>query len=152
MRLNVRAIFLGDKHMQPHTRILTIMTTLCVLLSACGGSVPNSDGKTVVVTPAIKGNPTSLNVGDTLELQLPTIPTEGFEWQTQDLDTTILAQEGVAVYTADTSPNSAGGLVTFKFTAVGAGETVLKFLYVNSSSNGVPSLSSDSFSMVVVVK
>ena len=138
--------------MLKYTRFLMIMTTLCVLLSACGGNVPNSDGKTVVVTPAIKGNSASLNVGDVLEIQMPTIPTEGFEWQTQDLDTTILTQEGEVVYTADTNPNSPGGLVTFRFTASGVGETVLKFLYVNSASNGVPSLSSDSFSMVVVVK
>jgi predicted secreted protein len=95
--------------MHTYTRFLTIMTTLCVLLSACGGNIPNSDGKTVVVTPAIKGNSASLNVGDVLEIQMPTIPTEGFEWQTQDLDTTILTQEGEAVYTADTSPNVAGG-------------------------------------------
>ena len=152
MRLNVRAIFLGDKHMHTYTRILTIMTALGILLSACGGNVPNSDGKTVVVTPAIKGNSASLNVGDILEIQMPTIPTEGFEWQTQDLDTTILTQEGEAVYTADTSPNSAGGTVILRFNAVGAGETVIKLLYVNSSSNGVPSLSSNSFSVVVVVK
>jgi len=138
--------------MRKYTRFVTIMTTLCVLLSACGGSVPNSDGKTVVVTPAIKGNSASLNVGDILEIQMPTIPTEGFEWQTQDLDTTILTQEGEAVYTADTSPNSAGGTVILRFNAVGAGETVIKLLYVNSSSNGVPSLSSNSFSVVVVVK
>ena len=142
----------GDKHMHTYTRILTIMTTLCVLLSACGGNVPNSDGKTVVVTPAIKGNSASLNVGDVLEIQMPTIPTEGFEWQTQDLDTTILTQEGEAVYTADTSPNSAGGTVTLRFNAVGAGETVLKLLYINSASNGIPSLSSNSFSVVVEVK
>ena len=138
--------------MHTYTRILTIMTALGILLSACGGNVPNSDGKTVVVTPAIKGSLTSLNVGDTLEIQLPTIPTEGFEWQTQDLDTTILAQEGEAVYTADTSPNSAGGVVTLTFSAVGPGKTTLTLLYANSPSDGSPAMSSNSFGMTVEVK
>jgi predicted secreted protein len=138
--------------MDKFTRIVTIMTTLTVLLSACGGSISDSEGKTVVVTPAIKGNSASLNVGDILEIQIPTIPTEAFEWQAQDLDTTILTQEGEAVYTADTSPNSAGGMVTLRFNAVGAGETTLTLLYVNSPSNGLPSLSSNSFGMAVKVK
>jgi predicted secreted protein len=138
--------------MHTYTRILTTLTVLGVLLSACGGNASNSERKTVVVTPAIKGNSASLSVGDILEIQMPTIPTEGFEWQTQDLDTTILTQEGEAVYTADTSPNSAGGMVTLRFNAVGAGETVIKLFYVNSPSTGIPSLYSNSFSMKVVVK
>jgi predicted secreted protein len=66
----------------------------------------------------------------------------------QDLDTNILIQEGSAVYTEDSSPNSAGGIVTLIFNAVGAGQTNLNLLYVNPTS----SLSSDSFGMLVEVK
>jgi predicted secreted protein len=106
----------------------------------------------VVVTPAIKGNSASLSVGDTLEILLPTIPTQGYEWVTQDLDTAILVQQGSAVYTKDTDPNSAGGIVTLMYNAVGAGTTTLTLLYVSSSSNGAPSFSANSFGMTVEVK
>ena len=152
MRLIDGKCSLGDKHMYKFTRFLTIMTAVCLFLTACAGSGPSSEGKTVVVTPAIKGNSASLSVGDTLQIQLPTIPTEGYEWVAQDLDTAILVQQGSAVYTKDTDPNSAGGIVTLMFNAVGAGTTNLTLLYVNSSSNEAPSLSKNSFGMTVEVK
>ena len=134
------------------TQFLSLMTVVCLLLTACGGIVASTGGKTLVITPAIKGNSASLNVGDTLEIQIPTIPTEGFVWEAQDLDTTILFQEGSAVYTEDSSPDSAGGIVTLKFKAVGIGKTTLNLLYVNSPSNEAPSFSKNSFGMTVDVK
>ncbi len=73
---------------------LIMLTAVNLLLSACAGSVPTTEAKTVVITPAIKGNSASMNVGDTLEIQIPTIPTEGFEWVAQDLDKNVLVQEG----------------------------------------------------------
>jgi inhibitor of cysteine peptidase len=135
-----------------YTQQLTSIAVVCFLLTACVVSTPSTSGKTVVVTPAIMGNSATLNVGDKLEVQIPTIPTEGFTWEAQDLDTTILTQEGSAAYTADTSPNSAGGVVTLTFNAVGPGKTTLTLLYVNSPSDGSPAMSSNSFSMTVEVK
>jgi predicted secreted protein len=133
-------------------QFLTLITAVCLLLTACGGSIPSTGGKTVIITPAIKGNSASLNVGDTLEIHIPTIPTVGYEWVVQDLDMTILTQEGSAVYTKDSSPDSAGGIVTLLFNAVGVGNTTLNLLYVNSSSDEALSLSKNSFSMTVEVK
>jgi predicted secreted protein len=134
---------------------ITIFTALIIilvtLLSACAGS-STSEGKTVVVTPAIKENSASLGVGDTLEIQIPTIPKEGFDWVVQDFDTAILQQVGEAVYTADTSPNSAGGVTTLKFNAIAPGNTVVSLLYSNTNSGISPSLSANSFSVVVEVK
>ena len=60
--------------MNKFSQVLTITTALLVLLTACAGGAPGTDGKTVVVTPAIKGNSAILNAGDKLEVQLPTIP------------------------------------------------------------------------------
>jgi predicted secreted protein len=134
--------------MSKFTPSFILLITVFLLLTACVSSDSSIGGKTVVITPAIKGNSANLNVGDTLEIQIPTIPTEGFEWVAQDLDTNILVQEGSAAYTEDASPNSAGGIVTLIFKAVGAGQTNLNLLYVNPST----SLSSDSFGMVVEVK
>jgi len=149
--------FLGAKNMYKFIQSLSLMTAaVCLLLTACGGIAPGNEenplGKTLVITPAIKGNSASLNVGDTLEIQIPTIPTAGFEWEVQNLDTDILLQEGSAVYTEDTAPNSAGGIVTLRFKAVGIGETHLSLLYVNSPSDETPALSMRSFGMPVEVK
>lgn len=133
-------------------QILSLMSVVCLLLAACAESRTSSEGKIVVVTPAISGNIESLNIGDKLEIRIPTIPSEGFDWQIQDLDTKILVQDGEAIYTRDADPNSAGGVVTLIFKAVGAGKTNLNLLYTNASSAGAPALSKNSFGMVVVVK
>jgi predicted secreted protein len=145
-------IYFGGENMSKLAQILSMMAAVCLSLAACAVSGSRDEGKTVVVTPAINGNMESLNVGDKLEIKLPTIPTEGFDWQTQDLDTKILVQEGEAIYIKDTDPNSAGGIVTLSFKAVGAGKTNLNLFYVNASSAGAPALSMNSFGMVVEVK
>ncbi len=133
-------------------RILILVTAVCTFLAACVSTGPGSDIKTVIVTPAINANTAELNVGDTLELQIPTIPSAGYEWQARNLDTGILHQDGNPVYTPGTGQNSAGGIVTLKFTAVGAGNTTLHLIFASSASVGTTSLSSSSFSVTVIVK
>jgi predicted secreted protein len=138
--------------MDKFTRFLTSMMAISLLLSACANTGVTPDPKTVVVTPAIKGNSAMLSLGDTLELQIPTIPKAGFEWQVQNLDTAILEQEGTGMYAKDPDPNSAGGVVTFQFTAIGTGKTTVNLLFVSPSIGEVPALSSNSFSVTVEVK
>ena len=108
--------------------------------------------KTLVITRDMNGKSFSLKVGDTFEIQLATIPMDGFEWTPKDLDTTILIQEGQAVYKADTSPNSAGGIVTLRFKVVGAGKTHLTLLYQHPAENGLPALYNNSFGVNLEVK
>ena len=142
--------------MKKITQLTTLLIAVCVLLTACGGIASGAGedqtGKTIVITPAVKGNSASLNVGDILEIQIPTIPSEGFDWEAQNLDLTILVQQGSAVYTKDSDPNSAGGITTLRFKAVGLGETHLSLLYVNAPSGETPSMSKNSFGMPVEVK
>jgi predicted secreted protein len=142
----------GGKHMRTFTQNLAILALACLLLTSCAENSLGIEGKTVVITPAIKGNSAVLNVGDTLEIRIPTIPTSGFEWVAQDLNTDILVQQGSAVYNEDSSPNSAGGTVTLVFKAVGSGQLNLNLLYVNSPSNEGLALSKNSFGMLVEVK
>ncbi len=108
-------------------------------------------GRTVVVTPAVKGNSARLNVGDQLVIEIPTIPTEGWTWVPDGLDSRILEQSGDTVYIAGTDPNDAGGIYRLQFTAVGSGSTNLTLLYVNANQGDGPSLSSNSFGMEVIV-
>lgn len=114
-------------------------------------TVADGVGKTVVVTPSPRGNSATLDVGDMLVLEIPTIPEEGFEWTVADLDNSILVQVGEPEYSADTDPNSAGGVVSFKFTAVGPGETSLSLLYAQITE-GEQAFGKDSFGMAVIVK
>lgn len=156
--------------MDKFTKLLVVMTAACFLLIACGAEenlVHPTPKKTeenlvhptpkkieeepLVVTPGIKENLVNLKVGGTFEIQIPTIPTAGFEWEPEDLDTTILLQEGGANYVADTSSNSAGGIVTLKFKAIGPGKTTLNLIYTQPSGNGTPSFSKNSLAVTVNV-
>jgi inhibitor of cysteine peptidase len=136
------------------TRIycLSILLLSTLLFSACSNTSELGENTTVVVTPAIKGNSASLKVGDILEIQIPTIPTEGYAWQVQDLDTKILTQQGDPEYVKDTSENSAGGTTILRFKAVGAGKTNIGLIYTNAASAGDLALTMKTFGMSVEVK
>jgi len=112
----------------------------------------NEEGATVIITPAIKENLAVLFVGDTLVVQIPTIPTEGFEWVVQDLDTTILVQEGASLYKQDIGTDSAGGITVMNFKAVGTGETNLNLAYVKPTTDQSPSLAKNTFGVKITVR
>jgi predicted secreted protein len=112
----------------------------------------NPEGNTVVITQNMHGETVSVKVGDTIEIQIPTIPTNGFEWQAKNLDPTILAQVGEPVFSADPGPNAAGGIVALKYKAVGPGTTTLNLLYLHPAENGMPSLYKNSFGVTIEVR
>jgi predicted secreted protein len=112
----------------------------------------NTPEKALVITRDLNGKSFNLLVGDTFEIQLATIPMPGFEWTPQDLDPAILLQQGSPVYKAGTAPNSAGGIVTLTFKAVGAGKTNLTLLYLHPGENGLPALYNNSFGVNIAVK
>lgn len=129
---------------------LTALLLLSIPLAACNGAEPTPEAKLVVVEPAIKPVSASLQVGDTLEVRLPTIPQEGFSWKVQDLDTKILKQDGDAVYVEDDGVNAVGGTSTLRFKAVGAGSSMLTLIFAGSV-NGGPEMSAQSFGLSVEV-
>ncbi len=112
----------------------------------------NTPENALVITRDMNGKSFNLHIGDTFEIQLATIPMPGFEWTPQDLDTAVLLQQGRPIYTADTTPNSAGGIVTLRFKAVGAGKTHLTLLYLHAAENGLPALYNNSFGVTIEVK
>ena len=133
----------------PEERLVNTPTINGATISPTTGITPE---KVLVITRNMNGKTFSLKVGDTFEIQLTIIPMVGFEWTPQDLDTTILLEEGKPVYKADSSPNSAGGIVTLKFKTVGAGNTYLTLLYLHPAENGIPSLYNNSFGVNIEVK
>jgi predicted secreted protein len=142
-------------------KLLIFITSLILVLSlfACTilpGDIPlegspDPEGNVVIVTPAIGTNSANLKVGDILELQIATIPTEGFEWVVDNLDTNMLVQEASAEYAKDTGADSAGGIVTVRFKAVGVGKTTLDLIYVSEATEESPSFTTNTFSMTVTI-
>ncbi len=129
---------------------LTAILLVAMVLAACGGAEPTPEGKLVVVEPAIKPTAVSMQVGDTLEVRLPTIPQQGFSWRVQDLDSKILKQDGEAVYVEDDGVNAAGGTTTLRFKALKAGKSTLTLIFAGSV-DGSPEMSAQSFGVSVEV-
>lgn len=131
--------------------LLLLFTVSCNPIGLFPTEEPPNEGQTLIITPAPGVNETSIVVGDTLVIQIPTFPTEGYQWQVRDLDSSILVQEVGATYAADASPDSAGGIVTLKFKAVGPGKTTLSLEYTNAGSATGPAFSKNTFGMTITV-
>lgn len=110
------------------------------------------DGASVIITPGVEMSQASLALGEILVVQIPTIPQQDFEWVVEDLDTSILVQEGKPLFQAEVGPDSAGGITYLQFRAVGVGETTLNFAYVNTSDEGSTELTQQTYGVRVTVR
>jgi inhibitor of cysteine peptidase len=101
-------------------RQVFLIVMLAALLVACG-----ADGDSVL-TEADDGSTVSLEVGETIEIELPSNPTTGFSWS-------VLPASLVSVsppeFQADSTLIGAGGLESFTVTALEEGSVHLRFEY-----------------------
>jgi inhibitor of cysteine peptidase len=116
------------------------------ITTACG---PNQ----VKVDDDQSGNNVQLKVGETLLVTLDSNPTTGYSWELSQSDESVLEQKGEAEYKQ--APGSqgligAGGKETFRFEAVGAGQTTLELIYHRPWEQGVPPVKT--YSLEVTVK
>lgn len=109
-------------------RTVVVMSFFLVLAlsSGCG-----TNGTSL--TEADNGKQITLQTGDTLTITLESNLTTGYSWQVMEVDEAVLVQEGEPEYKQ--SPGSeglvgAGGTETFRFKAVGSGETSLGLGYM----------------------
>ncbi len=142
---------------------LTASIVLIFILSACtqvigvpsgdetpeiSNPTPVRDENFVVITPVYDGpNQVSLALDETLVVQIPTIPKEGYEWMLLDYDSSVLVPEGEGTYIEDADPDSAGGVAEFRFTMVGSGENILYFVFRNEAEG----VSSNTYGLIVTV-
>lgn len=95
-----------------------------------------------------------LQSGQILVITLPSNPSTGFQWQVVEADEDILQQRGEAEFVVsdprDPPPPGTGGAETFRFEAVGAGQTALELVYHRAWEEGVDPL--ETFSVQVVVR
>jgi inhibitor of cysteine peptidase len=143
----MRLISCEEDEMTPK-RICIIGSLLLILvsLSACG---PNQ----IKVDENQSGNNVQLKVGETLLVTLDSNPTTGYSWELSQSDESVLEQKGEAEYKQ--APGSqgligAGGKETFRFEAVGAGQTTLELIYHRPWEQGVPPVKT--YSLEVTVK
>ena len=127
--------------------ILFVAGLLVVLLSACGG------GDQVVVGEADQGSTVELEVGQVLVVELVSNLTTGYSWQVLEVDAAVLAQQGEPEYVEDSQSEGlvgAGGIETFRFEALQAGQTSLSLGYLRPWEENVDPI--ETFSITVTVR
>jgi inhibitor of cysteine peptidase len=79
------------------------------------------------------GDRIELDLGQVLVITLDSNPSTGFRWEVVEIDGAVLRQVGEAQFESsdrqDPPPPGTGGWETFRFEAVGAGETGLELVY-----------------------
>ncbi|MBM3696221.1 MAG: protease inhibitor I42 family protein [Actinobacteria bacterium] len=73
-----------------------------------------------------------VKVGERVTLELEGNPTTGYSWQITEIDPAVLAPSGEPDYQSSSDADGAGGVYTFRFDAVGAGETEVVLQYFPS--------------------
>ncbi len=103
---------------------LLVLTLLLGFLTGC-----SSKGSTF--TEANNGQPTTIQVGGKVVVELEANPSTGYTWEASNLDTTILKQSGETEYkpASSTPMPGQGGTQVLRFEAVGPGTTTLILIY-----------------------
>ncbi|MFH2038503.1 MAG: protease inhibitor I42 family protein [Chloroflexota bacterium] len=157
--------------MNKNFKMSILLVVFSLLITACAKATPDAastnGGEPTDDTVSISGGGTaamvnfpdennhtvSLNIGDTMVVNIPTIPSEGWDWIVQDIDSGILSQVGESLYKMDAGANEAGGIVTLTFKAISPGTSILTLIYATQSADqSSPSMFSSSYGLTVNVK
>jgi inhibitor of cysteine peptidase len=115
---------MADKLMR--TVVVMSFFLMVALFSGCG-----TNG--ISLTDADDGKQITVKSGDVVAVTLVSNPTTGYSWQVIEIDDVVLVQEGDPEYKQSPGPEGlvgAGGTETFRFKAVGTGETKLGLGYM----------------------
>ena len=105
--------------------------------------------KTLTLNEPQAGSQAVLQVGDMLQVNLEGNPSTGYAWSVQGLDAGVLKVVGEPEFHPASSALGAGGTLTYRFEAVGAGQTTLKMMYSRPFEKGVPPLKTFGASVLV---
>ena len=115
---------MADKLMR--TFVVMSFFLALALFSGCGTNGTN-------LTDADNGKQITVKSGDAVTVTLVSNPTTGYSWQVMEIDNAILVQDGEPEYKQSPGAEGlvgAGGTETFRFKAVGTGETKLGLGYM----------------------
>ncbi len=124
------------------TVFVIVLALMAFLAAGCGSQVDSAEGL-LQLGEADNGQSFAVEVGDTIEVMLPGNPTTGFEWTAalSDEDATLVKRQGEPAYVSE-SPDETmvggGGVYTFTFKTVAAGQAELKLIYARSFESVPP--------------
>jgi inhibitor of cysteine peptidase len=105
---------------------------LTIIIAACTSIEKVEPVASVEIDESNNGEQIELALGEVLAVRLESNPSTGYVWEIDELDESVLRQIGEAVFelsVPDNPPPGTGGWVTYRFEAVGEGESELRLLY-----------------------
>lgn len=115
--------------------ITTVAISLCFVLSTCSIST-DLDRRTVddeqpiiILSEEQNGGLVALKIGDSVSVEVDGIPSTGFTWEIDNLDESLLLQQGEIEITQES--DRLGGISKYRifFKAVNSGTGVLRLIY-----------------------
>lgn len=131
-------------------RIFAFVAASLLSSTVMACSLPARSPKTYALTAKDDQSSISLRKGDFLTVSLEGNPTTGYQWQVIQLDTTILEQSGDPEFSPAAAGLGSGGVFTFRFHALKAGQTTLVLAYSRPFETATPPI--QTFSLTVKVK
>jgi inhibitor of cysteine peptidase len=122
---------------------LLLISINILLLVGCGAAQPSTPNEVHLTEKGGDcGSSVELNTGDSLELVLEGNPTTGYTWEIESNDPAVLEPTGEPEFTPDSEALGAGGIYTFRFSAIANGKVTLRLIYRRPFENDVPALKS----------
>ncbi|HEU5099003.1 MAG TPA: protease inhibitor I42 family protein [Roseiflexaceae bacterium] len=118
---------------------------MAFLVTKPAGRQPN----TITLGEPQAGSQAVLQVGDMLQVNLEGNPSTGYTWSVESLDASVLKVVCEPEFHPAGSALGASSTVTYRFEAVGAGQTTLKMIYARPFEKGVPPLKTFAASVLV---
>jgi inhibitor of cysteine peptidase len=111
---------------------LLAVLILTIIIVACASVEKVEPVENVEIDESNNGEQIELALGEILAVRLESNPSTGYVWEIDELDESVLRQIGEAVFelsVPDNPPPGTGGWATYRFEAVGEGESELRLLY-----------------------
>ena len=130
-------------------RLITTVLAMGLLLNRCNSLVPALPQTIHLTEQKGCGSTVELKAGDMLELMLAGNPTTGYVWEISSSVPTVIRPVGEPEYKANSAALGAGGIYTFRFQAVAAGQAQLKLIYHRPFERATPPLKTCDVTVVV---
>ena len=134
---------------RPATLLGTAAVAALLAIAAVALTQMDETPVSASIGPDEAGSTVALEIGGELTIALPANPSTGYGWTVAAIDPAVLIQKGEPDFAAQSNLIGAGGTMTFRFTAAGAGESELRLEYQRPWEEAEPL---DTYQVTVNVK
>ena len=110
--------------------IITAVIALVAVSAIALAELGNANESVDAIGPAQAGSTITLDAGEQITVALPGNPSTGYSWVVTTINPVLLTQIGEPEFSTGSDLVGAGGTITFRFEATGAGQDALQLDYL----------------------